>query len=153
MHVPNCLVFLTVVTHQREPLLVQPSVREAFRQAFARMAARHPVRMHAYAVMPDHCHMIWVMPPDDGDYSRRMRLLKHHMSCQPDLPKPIWQKRFWDHVIRDASSLATHMDYVHGNPVKHGLVDRATDWPDSSLHAWIRRGAYPPDWNFRKASG
>ena len=147
LHIPNSLVFLTVVTHQREPLLLRPAVRAALRHAFARMAARHPVRMHAFVVMPDHCHMIWAMPVDDGNYSRRMRLLKHHMSCQPDLPHPIWQKRFWDHIIRDERDLARHMDYVHYNPVKHGWVPRPADWPDSSLAAWIKRGAYPEDWD------
>ncbi|MBK7144915.1 MAG: transposase [Xanthomonadales bacterium] len=146
-HIPNSLLFLTVVTHQREPVLLHPAVRTAFRRSFAHMTARHPVRMHAYVVMPDHCHMIWAMPPDDGDYSRRMRLLKHHMSCQPDLPRPIWQKRFRDHIIRDENDLARHMDYIHYNPVKHGWAQRATDWPDSSLAAWIQRGAYPPDWH------
>ena len=122
LHVPNALVFLTVVTHRRAPVLVRPEVRDAFRRAFAHVAERHPVHMHAYVVLPDHCHLIWAMPPDDGDFSRRMRLLKHHMSCQPGLPRPLWQKRFWDHIIRDPADLARHMDYVHHNPVKHGWV-------------------------------
>lgn len=58
----------------------------------------------------------------------------------------IWQRRFWEHRIRDETDFAHHVDYIHYNPVKHGLVSRPVDWPYSSIHRAIRQGMIPPDW-------
>src|SRR5690606_6753254 len=82
-HTPGALVFLTLVTHQRQGLLLEPSVRRALRAASTHVAARHPFEIVAFVVLPDHCHLLWQLPDDDGDFSRRARLIKHHMARQP----------------------------------------------------------------------
>jgi putative transposase len=145
-HIPGSLVFLTLVSHHRKPILTQHHVRAAFRKAVQCVGSRHPFRIAAYVVLPDHCHMLWALPEGDGDLSTRVRLIKHHMSRQPLLPQPIWQSRFWDHIIRDEIDLHRHLDYVHYNPVKHGLTQHVADWADSSFSHFMRRGSYEASW-------
>ncbi len=145
-HVPGATVFLTLVTHRRQPVLAHPSARTALRDAMKHVAARHPFKLAAFVVLPDHCHLLWHLPEDDGDFSRRVRLIKHHMARQAGLSNPLWQARFWDHLIRDETDFIRHLDYIHYNPVKHGHVERAWDWPDSSFRHFVTRGRYEPDW-------
>lgn len=109
-------------------------------------------------ILPDHLHTIWTMPPDDADYALRWRLIKTRFSR--GLPKTesrsdsriakgergIWQRRYWEHQIRDEDDLQCHVDYIHINPVKHGYVERAADWPHSSIHRYIARGDFGSDW-------
>jgi putative transposase len=108
--------------------------------------------------LPDHLHAIWTLPEDNSDFSTRWNLIKREFSRQ--LPnasarsasqiakreKGIWQRRFWEHVIRDEIDLVRHIDYIHFNPVKHGLVSQAVDWPHSSFHTYVARGDLPADW-------
>jgi putative transposase len=103
-------------------------------------------------------HAIWALPPNDADFSRRWSLIKHDFSCGlPGNPqtsrskiarreKGIWQRRYWEHAIRDEADLSRHIDYIHFNPVKHRLVTRACDWPHSSFHRYVTRGFLPADW-------
>ena len=109
-------------------------------------------------VLPDHLHAIWTLPEGDADFSTRWRLIKSNFSR--DLPRSeristsraaksergIWQRRYWEHQIRDEEDLARHVDYIHFNPVKHGLVARARDWPHSSFHRLVAAGLLHPDW-------
>jgi putative transposase len=95
-------------------------------------------------LLPDHLHCLWTLPDGDADFSRRWSVIKR-LTTQA-CGSPIWQPRFWEHAIRDERDLHRHLDYVHGNPVKHGLVQRAADWPYSSFHRYLRNGAYPEDW-------
>ena len=139
-------MFLTLVTHRRLPHLVNPNVRLAFSRAVEHVRVAHPLQTIAFAVMPDHCHLLWMLPVDDPDFSVRVRLIKHYVSRQERLPHPIWQPRFWDHLIRDESDFCRHLDYIHFNPVKHGLVRSALEWRDSSFSRWVERGCYPTDW-------
>ncbi|WP_297529382.1 REP-associated tyrosine transposase [Thiohalobacter sp.] len=147
--------FFTVVTHHRQPLLVEHIDR--LRQAFRRVIHRHPFRIDAIVVMPDHLHAMWTLPESDTDYSTRWALIKRGFSI--GLParadsvsriskreKGIWQRRFWEHRIRDQADWERHLDYIHFNPVKHGLVPSAGDWPYSSFHRLVARGWYPEDW-------
>jgi len=150
-HRSGALVFLTLVTRSRASVLVEPRVRDVFRSAITHVAQRHPFRTVAYAVMPDHCHLLWRMPLDDGDFSRRVRLLKHFMTRQQGVPRPLWQARFWDHMIRDESDFVRHLDYIHFNPVKHGHCAAAAEWPDSSYGHYVRKGWYAPDWGVASA--
>jgi len=145
-HIPGATVFLTLVTLRRAPLLQDANVRSALRSAVAHVAARHPFRTLAFVVLPDHCHLLWQLPEHDGDFSLRVRLLKHHMSRRKELSSPIWQKRFWEHLIRDEDDLRRHLDYIHYNPVKHGHVRMAREWADSSFQHFVERGAYAKDW-------
>jgi putative transposase len=109
-------------------------------------------------ILPDHIHAVWTLPPDDADFSLRWRLIKTFFA--KSIPKRerlspvrqargergIWQRRFWEHLIRDDQDYATHIEYCYINPVKHGLVVRVRDWPFSSFHRDVRSGVFPMDW-------
>ncbi|MBV9426668.1 MAG: transposase [Bradyrhizobiaceae bacterium] len=130
---------------------------ERLRAAYAGALRRDPFETIAICVLPDHLHAIWALPPDDADFSRRWSLIKHDFSCGlPGNPnrspskhakreKGIWQRRYWEHAIRDDTDLARHVDYIHYNPVKH-LVSRTCDWPYSSFHRYVARDLLPADW-------
>jgi putative transposase len=145
-HLPGATVFLTLVTRDRLPRLQEAAVRTALRDAVSHVRQRHAFTILAHVVLPDHCHLLWRLPEDDGDFSLRVRLIKHHMARQPDVPAGLWQGRFWDHLIRDEADLQRHLDYIHFNPVKHGYVATAAEWPDSSFAAFVTRGMYAKDW-------
>lgn len=154
--IPGGAYFFTVVTADRRPILIDRihNLRSAFRQT----AARHPFRMEAAVVLPDHLHCIWTLPPGDADFSVRWMLIKAKFSrllVQTQAAalrrhrrgeRSIWQPRFWEHLIRDERDLGRHIDYVHYNPVKHAYVPSAADWPHSSFQRFVERGVYTPDW-------
>ena len=149
--------FFTLALADRSgDLLVRPVDR--LRTAYAAGRKRDPFETIAICVLPDHLHAIWALPPDAADFSRRWSLIKNVFSRGlPGDPnrsrsklgkreKGIWQRRYWEHAIRDDTDLARHVDYIHFNPVKHGLVSRACDWPHSSFHRYVARGFLPNDW-------
>lgn len=119
---------------------------------------RHPFTIHGWMVLPDHLHCVIELPTGDSDFAGRWRLIKSDFSKA--LPRTeyrsevrqrrgergIWQRRYWEHLIRDEADLRAHMDYLHFNPVKHGLTDRVADWPYSTFHRLVREGIYPKDW-------
>ena len=120
---------------------------------------RRPFSILAWVVLPDHMHWLWRLPIGDADYATRWRRIKTDFSR--GLPvferrseirvnrgeRGIWQRRYWEHQIRDAEDLKQHVDYIHFNPVKHGWASRAVDWPHSSFSHFVERGAYTPDWS------
>lgn len=128
------------------------------RRAFRTVMARHPFQVDAMVVLPEHLHCLWSLPPEDGNFATRWSLIKAGFSRA--LPadesrsasrlhrgeRGVWQRRFWEHLIRDESDFARHVDYIHWNPVKHGHVARAVDWPHSSFHRYVREGKLPADW-------
>ena len=117
----------------------------------------YPFSIVAMVVLPDHLHAIWRLPVGDAAYPMRWSLLKAEFSRRQERgeraslsraakrERGIWQRRYWEHQIRDESDLARHMEYIHFNPVKHGWVIRPVDWPDSTLHGYIERGRVPRD--------
>lgn len=119
---------------------------------------RRPFAIHGWVVLPDHLHCVIELPPNDADFATRWRLIK--MGFCKALPRlegrsqvriqrgerGIWQRRYWEHLIRDEPDYRAHMDYVHINPVKHGLVSRVGDWPHSTFHRLLEQGVYPADW-------
>lgn len=131
---------------------------DALRRIVGLVKRRHPFRIDAMVVLPDHLHAIWTLPEDDSDYPTRWGLIKAGFSRQ--LPRSerrrasriakgergIWQRRYWEHLIRDERDYSRHVDYVHYNPVKHGHVKYAADWPYSSIHRYIRLGLMTRDW-------
>jgi putative transposase len=151
-------IFFTVNLAERRgnDLLVRhiADLREVFRQT----RRDHPFTIEAIVVLPDHCHYLWRLPPDDDDFPTRWRLLKARFSkCiapgeristsrRREGERGAWQRRYWEHVIRDEPDYLRHMDYIHYNPVKHGYVQLVKDWPYSSFHRWVERGVYPADW-------
>lgn len=160
--VPGGSYFFTVVTERRQPILIDPAVRLALREAIVSVRQTLPFRIDGWVLPPDHLHAIWTLPDGDADFSNRWRLIKRHVThvCGPDYRRPelltqrrcakqygtLWQHRFWEHLIRDERDFRQHMDYLHANPVKHGLVNAAIEWRWSSFHRWVRHGVYPPDW-------
>jgi len=152
--------FFTVVLAERRSALLVERV-ELLREAIAAARQRHPFNIVAMVVLPDHLHAVWRMPPDDADYPMRWSLIKaafsHNNPRQEHIrasrmakrERGIWQRRFWEHQIRDDVDLQTHVDYIHHNPVKHGYVGRVSDWPYSSIHRYVRSGWIGEDWGIQ----
>ena len=152
------LWFFTVVTHRRQTVLCEPAVRDALRDALDAVRARYPFDIDAMVLMPDHLHTIWRLPLDDVDYGRRWSLCKSAVTkasmCASSSSSSrgtrnegsLWQRRFWAHAIVDERDYERHADYIHFNPVKHGLVSSVKDWPHSSFHRWVREGRYDLNW-------
>ena len=160
--VPGALYFFTVVTHERRPFLVDPIARRCLREAFRVVRARYAFEIPAIVVLPDHLHAIWSMPQADSAYSLRWRRIKEEFterylaqgghdgarsaSRQKREERGVWQRRFWEHTILDDTDFERHVDYIHYNPVKHGLVACPRDWAFSSFARWVRQGIYPDSW-------
>lgn len=152
------LYFFTVVTQHRRPVLTQAQTRQLLRQAIIEVRRRFPFCIHAWILLPDHIHCIWELPEGDADFGKRWALIKAGVSkgvqAVPAVndsqarrrERGFWQRRFWEHRIRDEEDYRKHMDYLHWNPMKHGLVTRVSDWPSSSFHRLVREGIYPADW-------
>jgi putative transposase len=149
--------FFTVNLAERRARLLIDHIR-LLRAAFRYARARHPLAVDAIVILPDHLHAVWTLPEGDCDYPLRWRLIKSAFSralpaterISPSRMRKgergIWQRRFWEHTIRDERDFARHVDYIHFNPVKHGFVARARDWPYSSFRRMARLGVYPEDW-------
>jgi putative transposase len=149
---PGVTYAFTVVTYNRQRLFNEPDTVQILRQAFRHVKQQHPFHIDAIVILPDHLHCLWTLPPEDADYSTRWRLIKSHFSrhCpgrykQMRSParlkkkeQAIWQRRFWEHRIRDARDYNNQVNYIHYNPVKHGLVASPADWPYSSFHRYIK---------------
>ena len=156
-HLAGASYFFTVALADRRSDLLVSHIDE-LRQAYRHVQSQYPFSTVAICVLPDHLHAIWRMPADSGDFSLRWRLLKtyfsRHFPTAVDRSsskirqgeKGIWQRRYWEHQLRDDDDLQRHVDYIHFNPVKHGLVSRACDWPYSSFHRYVARGWLPADW-------
>ena len=152
--------FFTVVTEERRPVLTMETVRTALREAIQQARTTLPFQIDAWVLLPDHLHCIWTLPEGDTNFSARWAIIKRHVSggCATMIraalidsarkrnERAFWQRRFWEHQIRDNDDLTKHMDYIHWNPVKHGLVKTVKDWPYSSFHKYVARGAYPDTW-------
>jgi putative transposase len=152
--------FFTVVTFRRFPLLAPSSAISVLQGSFREVMARHPFTIEAMVIMPDHLHCIWTLPDGDHDFSTRWRLVKagfsraHHRSPVERIPtsllrkreKGVWQQKFWEHCIRDDGDFNAHCDYIHYNPVKHGLAQSPSEWQHSTFGLFVRAGFYPQDW-------
>ena len=141
--------FFTVVTAERRPWLGTEVGRNAFREAYRQVLVTQPFTTVAGVLLLDHVHCIWQLPDGDSDFPRRWQRIKRHATEQlkaRGMTTPLWQPRFWEHAIEDEDDLRRHIEYVHYNPVKHGLARRASEWGPSSIHRYIRAGVYAPDW-------
>ena len=156
---PGGSFFFTVVTEGRCPILAQDAVA-VLREALRAVRARRPFVIDAMVVLPDHLHCIWTLPPGDADFATRWRLVKTWFTkhCDPALhgvanaarrskeAQAIWQHRYWEHQLKDEQDFMRHVEYIHFNPVKHGLAATPLAWPYSSLNRYVAAGLYPPDW-------
>jgi putative transposase len=152
--------FFTVVTHQRVPLFHDELKIVYLKQCMNDIARLYPFNIEAIVMLPDHIHTIWTLPENDADYSTRWMLIKKqfstHYSRMNKLPvsesirkkreQGIWQRRFWEHLIRDEEDFSTHCDYIDYNPVKHGLVGSPGLWKYSSFSRFVEQGYYPSNW-------
>ena len=149
---PGGQYFFTLVTHLRRPLLTLPKNIEQLKIAFKKVKNKYPFSQKAFVILPDHLHCLWQLPENDSDFSTRWRLIKQYFSKEINMPinnrgeKEIWQRRFWEHVIRDEEDWIKHMDYIHYNPVKHGYVNSVKDWTFSSYSYWLEKGRYEHNW-------
>lgn len=159
--IPGGSFFFTVVAARRQPILTDEPVRLALRQAIQIVRRERPFRIDGWVLLPDHLHAVWTMPVDD-DYATRWRLIKSQVTHRlgdawrnplvmtarrrTKSQGSIWQHRYWERWLRDDEDVRRHLDYLHFNPVKHGLVHRVEDWPWSSFHRYVADGIYPNDW-------
>ena len=152
----GCWFFTVNLLERRQTILVDHIA--TLREAVARTRQNHPCTIDAFVVLPDHIHAIWTLPPGDSDFSTRWRLIKSRFArvlpnCErlssvhvARSERGIWQRRFWEHLIRDEADYTRHVEYCYINPVKHHLVTRVRDWPHSSFHRDVRAGIVPLDW-------
>jgi putative transposase len=157
MHIPGGTYFFTVALRDRRAEWLVTEI-EALRAAVRATRTRHPFHIDAWVVLPDHMHCLWTLPPDDSDFPRRWMMIKAEFSksMPPTGDRPpslvrkrergVWQRRYWEYHIRDDRDYAAHMDYIHFNPVKHGLAETPEAWPYSSFRHCVVRGLYPADW-------
>jgi len=154
--------FFTVVTYQRQRFLCEGNVRKALRNGIRDVQTTLPFTIDAWVLLPDHLHCIWTLPPDDANFGTRWAMIKRFVTkrCGPDIKREdwmneskrrrkestIWQRRFWEHQIRDDRDYEIHMHYIHYNPVKHGFVTHVKDWRYSTFHRYVREGVYEDDW-------
>ena len=158
--------FFTVVTHKRVKIFNRSDNVELLRQAFGKVIKRHPFKIDAFVLLPDHLHCIWTLPQGDADFSTRWWLIKTYFSRHIGFvgwveernptkkttsrskknEKSIWQRRFWEHLIRNHEDLRRHVEYIHYNPVKHGLTKAPGDWDYSSFHRYVDKGMYDIKW-------
>ena len=153
-----------MVTFARKKILCEPENIALLKTAIRLTQARYPIVIDALVLLPDHLHTIWTLPLDDMNYSMRWNTIKGCFSrhCLSNYKSPknpsqkhkraqtIWQARFWKHQIRDDLDYEKHCDYIHWNPVKHGLVDRVEDSPFSSFDRFMQKDFYPQDWTGMK---
>ncbi|MBI4207610.1 MAG: transposase [Betaproteobacteria bacterium] len=154
--IPGGTYFFTVTLNDRRARHLTEHI-DALRQAFRTTRRERPFDVVAIAVLPDHLHAILILPTGNADFSGRWRRIKSLFTralVARDVPLArtgkgeynLWQRRFWEHTIRDLTDLERHVDYIHFNPVRHGLVARALDWPYSSFRRYVRMGLLPADW-------
>jgi putative transposase len=154
--------FFTLVTYRRRPILTTNLGRRCLHAAFATVRKRRPFELAGVALLPDHIHAIVALSNGADGYSVRLRRIKEEFTRaflgaggreggttegrQRRGERGVWQRRFWEHVIRDEEDFERHLDYIHYNPVKHSHVRCPHEWPFSSFRRWVRRGVYPEDW-------
>ncbi len=163
-NIPGATLFFTVVTFDRKNILCSDDNPRHLREAMESVRADHPFTIDAIVLLPDHLHCIWTLPPDDNAFSKRWMLIKSRFTRKcidpfKGTPSPsrikkreqnIWQRRFWEHQIRDELDYKRHIDYIHFNPVKHRLATAPREWKYSSFHRYVKNGIYHLDWGARE---
>ena len=160
--VAGAVYFLTIVTHGRRPILVEPPARRALRAAIGHARQAKPFGLLATVLLPDHLHLMVALPAGDEDVSGRVTRIKTNFTrryldaggCEAGQSRSrcrhrhrgVWQKRFHDHLIRDAGDFVAHLDYLHFNPVRHGFARCPHAWPFSTFRRLVRRGTYEARW-------
>ena len=158
LYIKGGTYFFTVVTQGRRPLFSDPQRVRRLGEIMKAVMDKQPFTTEAFVVLPDHLHCIWSLPEGDSDFSSRWKQIKYRFSIHYEgefkksqsmsrkKEKGLWQRRFWEHWIRDQEDFNRHVDYIHYNPVKHGLVRRPADWVHGSFGGFLEKGIYPEDW-------
>jgi len=140
--------YLTIVTHRRNPILIDniDILRESFRES----KKYYKYVIDAIVILPDHIHMI-ITPKNTIDYPKIVRAIKYNFSVGCDCHRtdikneeqsqsrykrgltPIWQKRYYEHTLRNEKDYVRCLEYMKNNPIKHGLVENSKDWRYLSL--------------------
>jgi putative transposase len=156
-YIEGGVFFFTVTLVDRSSDLLVRHI-DRLRRIYVSVQERQPFETIAICVLPDHLHALWALPAGDADFPLRWSLIKSGFTrglsaVAPRTPsklakreRGLWQRRYWEHAIRNDADLARHIDYIHFNPVKHGLVTRVCDWPYSSFRHYVARGMLPQDW-------
>lgn len=161
--VPGATYFFTVTIADRSSDALVRHVN-LLREAYVKVRRRHPFETIAICVLPEHLHCIWQLPEGDADFAIRWQQIKHgfslgvpersamRLSLRAKRERGLWQRRYWEHLIRDEDDLRRHVEYIHFNPVKHGQVQAVAEWPFSSFHRWVARGLVPVEWGSVQAA-
>jgi putative transposase len=160
--IPGGTFFITIVTYKRFPILTDPRARAILNDVWHVVTERFPFTTDAICLLPDHIHALITLPEEETNFSIRIREIKRLFTkaylteigsmrprSQSRINKreaTVWQRRFYEHTIRDERDLEIHVEYIHYNPVKHGLVDLVSEWEWSSFHRYVKDGLYSPDW-------
>ncbi|MEO7478544.1 MAG: transposase [Lysobacteraceae bacterium] len=164
VQIPGATYFFTIALADRHSTLLVDRIDD-LRNAVQYVRGRHPFTIDAMVVLPEHLHAVWTLPPNDANYALRWRLMKTWFSRR--IPhgerrndshitkgeRGIWQRRYWEHTIRDENDLHRHIDYIHFNPVKHRHVERVADWPYSTFHRFVADGRLSSDWGVADCTG
>jgi putative transposase len=160
--IPGGTFIFTLVSDRRRPFLTGPMARDALHRAFVETRDKYPFHQEAVVLLPDHLHCLWTLPPGDGDFSLRWKIIKHKFtrhflrlggtalpvspSRQAHKECGLWQRRFWEHTVRNEKEFEILCNYIHFNPVKHGHADCPHAWPFSSFRQFVKQDLYPTDW-------
>jgi len=153
---PGGTWFFTLALADRRATYLVDHV-DLLRESFRHVRQQYPFLVLAIVVLPDHLHTLWTLPAQDSDFAGRWRFLKGlftrriksrgvAMQVNQRGEHFLWQRRYWEHLIGSERDLAHHIDYIHANPVRHGYVTSAVDWPYSSFHTFVRAGRLPSNW-------
>lgn len=161
-YLPGGTFFLTLVTCNRRLLFKSAGNIDPLRHAVARVKKEKPFIILGAVILPEHIHFLWQLPPDDSNYSQRVSRLKvlftrslHgknalsqdvSASRRKHRESNVWQRRFWEHTISNETDFQQHLDYIHYNPVKHGLVSCPHFWQYSSFSRWVDKKIYSQNW-------
>jgi len=161
-YVPGGTYFFTLVSQDRRPILTSPLARRCLRLALEHELTKAPFTLEAIVLLPDHLHAIWTLPEGDSNYSIRWKRIKEQFtrsylagggtegratsSRRKHEERAVWQQRFWEHTVDDEDDFENCFDYLHYNPVKHGLVTSVSDYSWSSFHRYVKSGHYPSNW-------
>ncbi len=154
--IPGGTYFFTVTLRDRGAKTLVEHI-DILRTAFRMTRRERPFVIDALVVLPEHLHTVWTLPAGDDDYAGRWRSIKSRfthgliktgmgLTRNAKGEYDLWQRRYWEHTIRDERDLTRHVDYIHFNPVKHGLAKAVHEWPYSTFHRFVQQGLCSPDW-------
>jgi putative transposase len=161
-YVPGGTYFFTLATHKRRKFLTDETSRRCLEEAMQTVQNSYAFTIVALVLLPDHLHTVWTLPQGDANYPTRWKRIKEEFTKSYlakggiELPvsesrrrkkeRGVWQRRYWEHTVRDEDDLKRCVDYTHWNPKKHGYVKRVRDWEYSTFHEFVRLGEYDIDW-------